>query len=93
MVLGWALVGMPAIAPAQADSGFPEDHPAGATCAGDAAHLDRSEAASAAVADPARGMASVEWEVESIHRIDAHPEGGATRAIRDPRTMSARRQR
>jgi expansin (peptidoglycan-binding protein) len=32
-------------------------------CAGDAAHLDLSEGAFAAVADPARGVAYVEWEI------------------------------
>ncbi len=32
-------------------------------CAGDAAHLDLSEAAFAAVADPARGVAYVGWEI------------------------------
>jgi expansin (peptidoglycan-binding protein) len=32
-------------------------------CAGDAAHLDLSEAAFAAVADPARGVVYIEWEV------------------------------
>jgi expansin (peptidoglycan-binding protein) len=32
-------------------------------CAGDAAHLDLSEAAFAAVADPGRGVAYVEWEI------------------------------
>jgi expansin (peptidoglycan-binding protein) len=34
VVLGWVLVGIPGIALAQADCGFPEVHPAGATCAG-----------------------------------------------------------
>lgn len=32
-------------------------------CAGDAAHLDLSEGAFAAIADPARGVAYVEWEI------------------------------
>lgn len=32
-------------------------------CAGDAAHLDLSEAAFAAVADPVRGVVHIEWEV------------------------------
>jgi len=32
-------------------------------CAGDAAHLDLSEAAFAAVANPVRGVAYIEWEV------------------------------
>jgi expansin (peptidoglycan-binding protein) len=32
-------------------------------CAGDAAHLDLGEAAFAAVADPARGVAYIEWEI------------------------------
>jgi expansin (peptidoglycan-binding protein) len=32
-------------------------------CAGDAAHLDLSEAAFAAVADPPRGVTYVEWEI------------------------------
>jgi expansin (peptidoglycan-binding protein) len=32
-------------------------------CAGDAAHLDLSQAAFAAVADPARGVAYIDWEI------------------------------
>lgn len=32
-------------------------------CAGDAAHLDLSEGAFAAIADPARGVAYVDWEI------------------------------
>jgi hypothetical protein len=32
-------------------------------CAGDAAHLDLGEAAFAAIADPARGVAYVDWEI------------------------------
>jgi expansin (peptidoglycan-binding protein) len=47
-------------------------------CAGDAAHLDLSEAAFAAVADPARGVAYVEWEV-----VECPVAGGVTLLNKD----------